>query len=233
MPTTISCPECHRALALPAEVMNRVVQCPACKHAFHPAAADAIVARPVGSKSDYPAPRRDPPVGAPRMLERSGPPAPPLDGSPPPRRSRRREEYDVCPQCKARMQRGVERCPECGVEFEAEADDRPWERSGVERRDSEPGRGGMILFFGITSIVFPLLFFCPYAGLVASALGMILGICAWIMGAKDLHKIDQHVMAREARGSTHGGMVCGIIGSFLSLLGVIVATLITVGVWMA
>jgi hypothetical protein len=51
------------------------------------------------------------------------------------------------------------------------------------------------------------------------------------MGAKDIKKIDQHAMARDARGSTHGGMVCGIIGTCLSLIGVVIAALITASVW--
>ena len=39
MSTAITCPSCKRVLNLPAEALNRVVQCPACKHQFHPAEA--------------------------------------------------------------------------------------------------------------------------------------------------------------------------------------------------
>ncbi|MFL5341435.1 MAG: hypothetical protein ACJ8F7_14920, partial [Gemmataceae bacterium] len=126
-----------------------------------------------------------------------------------------------------RMPRGSERCPECGVEFEPEADDRPWERSGAERRDSEPGRGGTILFLGITSIVLPFLFCIPYFGLFTSLVGLVMGASAWIMGHNDLRKINDHVMAREARGSTYGGMVCGIVGTILCFAGVSIGGWIT------
>src|SRR5262249_7405046 len=181
-----------RPLTLPAEAMNRLVQCPACKQQFHPAEAETAAIRPNLPKVDF-SPSKPP-------LAASGPPAngPPAH-SPPPgpppgadlaRGSRRREEYDVCPKCKARCPRNANRCPECGVEFEEEKDDeyRPWERSGEERRDSEPHRGNLLLFMGIGSILTALGFMCPFVGAAATLIGTILGIAVWIMARADLRK---------------------------------------------
>jgi hypothetical protein len=138
------------------------------------------------------------------------------------RSSRRRDEYDICPKCDARMERGVPSCVECGAEFEPENDDRPWERKGAERRDSEPHRGGQILTMGIVSICLPALCFCPVVGLIASLLGFGLGVASILMGGSDLAKIDQNVMSHEGRGTTVGGRICGMIGAALSLFGALI-----------
>jgi len=65
-------------------------------------------------------------------------------------------------------------------------------------------------------------------GAAATLIGTILGITVWIMARADLRKMDQHIMAREGRGSTHGGMICGIIGTILNVLGLLVASAILV-----
>src|SRR5947208_13416461 len=84
MPSAITCPSCRRVLNLPAEALNRVVQCPACKHQFHPAEAlPAEAVRPAPPKFDYAggaAPTAtplapDPP--APNVERRAPPPPPP------------------------------------------------------------------------------------------------------------------------------------------------------------
>src|SRR5262245_47653485 len=173
MPKSIACPGCRRALALPDDAVNALVQCPACKQSFHPAAAEAAAARAALPKVDFASAAgasEAPP--APRPPPR---PAPPSDA--PVRRTarRRREEYDVCPKCRARVEQGASRCPECNVEFEPEDADRPWERMGEERRDSDPHRGGLILSMGIGSIPLSLVSFCPIAGLVATLVGLFVG----------------------------------------------------------
>src|SRR5205085_4824201 len=106
MPSAITCPSCRRVLNLPAEALNRVVQCPACKHQFHPAEAlPAEAVRPAPPKFDFaggPAPTAAPPAPTPEpTVERRLPP--PLPPSYEPRRSDRRgkrETEDVCPKCK-------------------------------------------------------------------------------------------------------------------------------------
>ena len=102
-----------------------------------------------------------------------------------------------------------------------EKDERPWEDSGQfqGRRDAEPHRGNLVLTLGIISIV--LVLFC-------GALGLPLGIAAWVMGRRDLVKIRQNLMDREGEGLTQAGLICGIIGTILDSLWLL-ACLIYVG----
>lgn len=64
-----------------------------------------------------------------------------------------------------------------------------------------PGRGGLILTFGILSLIL---------------LGPILGIPAWVMGSRDMRKIRDGSIAPSSQGLTKTGMVLGIIGTFIS-----------------
>src|SRR5215468_5303155 len=123
MPITIACPGCNRALTLPEEHMNRSVQCPACKHSFHPAeAAPAGAIRPAVATPKL--------ESVTKRTEAPEPSAPPTRA--PPRRStgrrKRREENDLCPKCRGLVPRNTNKCPECGAEFEPESDSdyRPW-----------------------------------------------------------------------------------------------------------
>jgi hypothetical protein len=65
-----------------------------------------------------------------------------------------------------------------------------------------PSRGGTVLTLGILSLV----------------LCQLLGPFAWSMGSRDLRLIDQGQMDPMGRGTTQAGMVCGIIGTCLMLL---------------
>jgi len=71
----------------------------------------------------------------------------------------------------------------------------------------EQGRGELVLALGILSI---LLF------------GPVLGIPAWVMGQHDLKKIKTGAIAISQRGLTRSGMILGIIGTFVSVLTIIV-----------
>lgn len=237
MPTTIACPSCNRALTLPDEHMNRPVQCPACRHSFHPAeAARAASIRPAVATPKLEAMPRNSEPGAPASNPPPARPAarPPL---PPPEfeprrasRRRKREENDLCPKCKGLVPRNADKCPECGAELEpeSESDYRPWEQTGQERRDSEPHRGSWVLWMGIISLLTWLISACPYAGFVATAAGLGLGIAAWRMGHNDLKKMEQHEMDRNGRGSTQAGMICGIIGLVFNALAICLAAYMTV-----
>jgi uncharacterized CHY-type Zn-finger protein len=218
MPKSIACPGCRRVLTLPDDSINALVQCPACKQSFHPAVADTAAIRPAPPKPDLAPP--PPPRPSPSAAASSDAPV---------RRARRpREEYDVCPKCRARVTPGSSRCPECNVEFEPDETDRPWENMGEERRDSDPHRGGMILVMGIGSIVVPIVFMCPIAGLVATLVGLTIGILAWVMAVKDMRKMDKHEMDRSGRGLSQAGMICGIIGLALNGLATIGSAWITI-----
>ena len=70
----------------------------------------------------------------------------------------------------------------------------------------KPHRGTLILVLGIL-------------GLVVCA---PLAIAAWVMGAGDLKQIDAGTMDPSGRGTTQAGMICGIIGTILLIIGVIV-----------
>ncbi|MGH7201414.1 MAG: hypothetical protein ACREJB_12465, partial [Planctomycetaceae bacterium] len=71
----------------------------------------------------------------------------------------------------------------------------------------EQGRGTLILILGILSIVV-----CP-----------ILGPFAWSMGKADLQKIDQGLISQQERGTTQAGYICGIIGTVLLVINILIA----------
>jgi hypothetical protein len=78
----------------------------------------------------------------------------------------------------------------------------------------KPHRGTLILVLGIL-------------GLVVCA---PLGIAAWIMGSGDLKQMDAGTMDPSGRGTTQAGKICGIIGTILLIIGVIVfGILFTIG----
>lgn len=74
----------------------------------------------------------------------------------------------------------------------------------------KPHRGTLILILGILGLVI-----CGP-----------LGIAAWVMGSGDLKEIDAGTMDPAGRGTTQAGKICGIIGTILMIIGVIVGILI-------
>ncbi|MGH7994377.1 MAG: DUF4190 domain-containing protein [Limisphaerales bacterium] len=70
----------------------------------------------------------------------------------------------------------------------------------------KPHRGTLILVLGIL-------------GLVVRA---PLAIAAWVMGSGDLKQIDAGTMDPSGRGTTQAGKICGIIGTILLIIGIIV-----------
>jgi hypothetical protein len=236
MPTAITCPSCRRVLNLPAEALNRMVQCPACKHQFHPAEAlPAEAVRPAPPRFDYAGATAEPPASPvpappePNVERRAPPPPPPSYDIRRGDRRGKRETEDLCPQCKAFVPRDANKCPECGAEFLAEDDEsyRPWEQEGVERRDSEPHRGTMLLWMGIGSIVLACLFFLCFIGVLTSLAGLVMGSAAAWMGRIDLKKMDQHLMKADGRSITSGAMICGFVGLALNLLALPAAIALT------
>ncbi len=110
---------------------------------------------------------------------------------------------------KVRAIEAPSRPPEAEDEFGPE--DRPWEgrdRYAI-RRDCEPHRGTLILILGIMSLVMAWVWF-------VSPVALGLGISAWVMGGRDMAKINARRMDPEGRGLTQAGYVCGIIGTILS-----------------
>jgi hypothetical protein len=73
----------------------------------------------------------------------------------------------------------------------------------------KPHRATTVLVFGILSLVI-----CAP-----------LGIAAWVMGNNDLREMDHGLMDPGGRDSTSAGRVCGIIGTILFILGLLVMVL--------
>ena len=90
------------------------------------------------------------------------------------------------------------------------ADRRPDRRhrgDDADRPDYErPHRGGMILAFGIISLV---LFQC--------LVGLVFGILAWIMGNSDLKGMADGEVDPEGKQLTQVGRILGIVGLAISL----------------
>jgi MFS family permease len=111
-----------------------------------------------------------------------------------------------CPNCGHQNGEDVKFCIGCGkplvVSTEGQTDMNPYPPP-----TPEPGRGGLILAFGILSI---------------ALLGPILGIPAWVMGHRDLKKIRAGVIAISQKGLTQAGMICGIVGTFISSFTIII-----------
>jgi hypothetical protein len=69
----------------------------------------------------------------------------------------------------------------------------------------------------------------PHRGtliLVLGILGLVvcgpLGIAAWVMGSGDLKEMDAGKMDPAGRGTTQAGKICGIIGTILFVLALVV-----------
>lgn len=73
----------------------------------------------------------------------------------------------------------------------------------------KPHRASTILVFGILSLV------------VCAPLG----IAAWIMGNKDLEEMSNGLMDPSGRDSTSAGRICGIIGTILLIVSLILMIL--------
>jgi predicted RNA-binding Zn-ribbon protein involved in translation (DUF1610 family) len=106
-----------------------------------------------------------------------------------------------CPHCGERILRNSTFCRYCREHVEDETP--PWQRPGRRvRRDVEPHRANLILVLGILGFVIPLA-------------GLGFGIAAWVMGRRDLARMDRREMDPGGRGTTQAGFICGIIASVL------------------
>lgn len=77
----------------------------------------------------------------------------------------------------------------------------------------EPHRGGLILAFGLLSFVV-----CPF-----------FGIAAWVMGNNDLREIAAGRMDPTGRDLTQAGRICGIVGTVLLILPMLVIIVAAIG----
>jgi len=152
-----------------------------------------------------------------------------------PSKSAAEEDLEPCPYCGEKIAKDATRCTFCGEELDDEdKGDRPWDQGYRPyrdvRRDSEPHRGTLILTLGIISIVLSSLSVCSYG--LLGVIGLIMGICAWVMGQRDLRRMRTNAMDPQGQGSTQAGWICAIIGTvfggfgFLFLIGMIVFFLV-------
>jgi predicted Zn finger-like uncharacterized protein len=249
MSTVIDCPSCRRQLRVPPEFLGKSVRCPTCGETFDaaepaPQAAAPAEAEPVAAAEPSPL------VTVPIQLELDDPPAarpaaeePPKKEAPPPprrepekrddrddrdrredrRRMRRRirRDFEPCPRCDEDVRRGAVVCPFCGLDLEVQGDG--YTRQRRVRHDAEPHRGGVIQTLGILSLVSGVIWFLFWIGLP-------LGIAAWVMGRRDLRKMDEGTMDPSGRKKTRDGRLCGIVGTALNgifaCVGLLVAFLI-------
>ncbi|HAC09550.1 MAG TPA: hypothetical protein DCG14_07835 [Phycisphaerales bacterium] len=73
----------------------------------------------------------------------------------------------------------------------------------------EPDRSSIVLVLGVLSLVI-----CAP-----------LGIAAWVMGASDLREMDAGLRVADGRSTAKAGMICGIIGTVLFVLQVLLGLL--------
>lgn len=82
----------------------------------------------------------------------------------------------------------------------------------------KPHRATLILVLGILSLV----------------LCAPLGIAAWIMGNTDLKQMDAGTMDPGGRSNTSAGRICGIIGTVLLIIGVVIGVgMMIIGIFAA
>ncbi|MBC8030358.1 MAG: DUF4190 domain-containing protein [Pyrinomonadaceae bacterium] len=77
----------------------------------------------------------------------------------------------------------------------------------------QPHRGVLILVFGILSFVA-----CPF-----------FGVAAWVMGNTDLKEIAAGRMDPSGRDLTQAGRVCGIVGTAIMVIPLIIVVIAVVG----
>jgi hypothetical protein len=211
---------------VPDEFLGKTVRCPSCSETFR---APEVVAT---ASSPAPAPAPAPPtpaaispepaldvplqleLGDKRPAEGAAQPAEPARRRKPDdeddriERRRRRRDFESCPRCGDDIRRGAAVCPYCGYDLEEQADG--YSRQPRVRLDAEPHRGGTVQSLGIASLVCAACYLFP--------LGIPLGIVAWVMGRRDLKRMEDGVMDPVGRKKTKDGWLCGLIGACLNIV---------------
>ena len=92
----------------------------------------------------------------------------------------------------------------------------------TEQYYEEAHRGGLVLGLGIGGLVLSIAC-CPLP------IGIFIALPAWVMGSKDMKKINAGKMNPTGRGLTKGGLICGIIGTILSLIELLLIVVALIG----
>lgn len=180
MSQLIACPECKKHLQVPEDLIGKKVQCPECKHTFTAAAPEEEKIS-TGTTSSVPAAPKTP-------------------------------EWDK----KTSSTTGKKRNDDVDDDDRDPRDDddddegrrrrRRRRSSAASRGNYMPHRGGLILAFGLISIVTGIFVF---------------GIIAWVMGNNDLADIRAGRMDPEGEGMTQAGRIIGMISTIMTIVGVV------------
>ena len=84
--------------------------------------------------------------------------------------------------------------------------------SRPQQPNALPHRGNLVLILGLMGIMFNV---CG-----------VPGVLAWIFGSADLKQMKAGTMDPEGEGLTKAGYICGIIGTCLAAIGLVVAFLV-------
>lgn len=228
MPIVIDCPSCERKLRVPDDLMGQKVKCPTCGTTFDAAPRSAATPEPVLAPSSASAPLTPAPV----LQDSAAPASTPAtehnedvttqDTAPRPAASGGKQ---ACPFCGETISKNATRCKYCEEDLTTDdgddnEDDRPWERGhpAMVRRDCDPHRGGLVLGLGIIGLILSCFFFCY--GLPALA-GVPISIAAMVMGRSDLKRMKLGEVDPMGQGQTQGGWICGIIGTIIGIVGLL------------
>lgn len=116
-----------------------------------------------------------------------------------------------CPTCGHQNEPDAKFCASCGKPIATAGQPTRNAANATNVTAVQQGRGGLILTFGILSLLL---------------LGPILGIPAWVMGNGDLKKIRAGAIEIAHHGLTKAGMILGIIGTFISPFIFIIAAIV-------
>jgi hypothetical protein len=179
MSQLFACPDCKKHLQVPDGLMGKKVQCPECKQTFTArVAAEPAKPTAVTTSSSKPTPSTIP-------------------------------AWDKKDSSSSRSDSGKKKRQDDDDDDDDEDDDRSprRRRSSARRSYAVPHRGGMILAFGLISLL----------GCI-----FIFGIIAWIMGNSDLAEMRAGRMDPEGEGLTQAGRILGMVSTIIVLVTILV-----------
>jgi uncharacterized protein YbaR (Trm112 family) len=193
MSQLISCPECKKHLQVPDELLGKKVQCPECKFTF--TAEESTPTEVVSTATSAPRPMSSGAAKKKAEWDKDDDEEDTRSRKSKPPSKRRREDDDE--------------------DDEDDDDDRRPRRSRRSRYGGggyAPHRGGMILAFGIISMV---------SFVMGLPLAIVFGPMAWIMGNADMNEIRAGRMDPSGEGTVQTGRVLGIISTIICAVGLV------------